>query len=308
MVKKKSGILINLKKTSDVLWRRLFSRPEFSQSDCTLADSTTANVTPQRNGDAVATITSTERPPESGILKKRRSPSTPKLPEIRPTRSWYSKGKVILDYTLAVLISLIAVPVTLLAMLLVKLTSRGPALYSQTRVGLNGKPFTIWKIRSMRHKCESLTGACWSKPGDPRITLIGKVLRASHIDELPQLWNVLRGEMSLVGPRPERPEFVPQLEKAIPLYSGRLSVRPGVTGIAQIQLPPDTSLDSVRAKLSYDLHYVRHMNLFLDLRIILGTMCKLFCFPFSAIRWLLGFRGCEAIRNEYHQLCKPQSK
>src|SRR5206468_4326259 len=97
--------------------------------------------------------------------------------------------------------------------ILVKLTSRGPAFYSQTRLGLRGKPFTIYKIRTMIHNCESRSGARWCMPGDPRITLVGRLLRKTHVDELPQLWNVLRGEMSLVGPRPERPEFVPQLER-----------------------------------------------------------------------------------------------
>src|SRR5439155_12868491 len=122
--------------------------------------------------------------------------------------------------------------VTLLSMLLVKLTSRGPALYTQTRLGRNGRPFTIYKLRTMQHRCESLTGARWSTPGDPRITPVGRFLRKTHLDELPQLWNVLRGDMALVGPRPERPEFVPQLEQAVPHYRDRLLVRPGVSGLA----------------------------------------------------------------------------
>ena len=105
------------------------------------------------------------------------------------------------------------------------------------RLGKNGRPFRLHKIRTMRHDCEKATGPRWAVPGDPRITPLGRFLRQTHLDELPQLWNVLRGEMSLVGPRPERPEFVPDLEQAIPHYRDRLLVRPGVTGLAQVQLP-----------------------------------------------------------------------
>src|SRR5207248_4660391 len=143
------------------------------------------------------------------------------------------------------------------AMLLVKLTSPGPMLYTQTRLGRRGRPFTIYKIRTMLHDCESLTGPQWSTPGDTRITRVGRWLRRTHIDELPQLWNVLRGDMSLVGPRPERPEFIPELENAIPFYRDRLLVRPGITGLAQVQLPPDTDMDSVRRQLAHDIYYGR---------------------------------------------------
>src|SRR5262249_17904057 len=141
----------------------------------------------------------------------------------------------------------------LYAMALVRLTSRGSAIYRQTRLGLNGRPFTIYKIRTMYHDSERLTGPQWSRPGDPRVTPIGRILRATHIDELPQLWNVLRGEMSLVGPRPERPELAAGLERELPSYRDRLAVRPGVTGLAQVQLPPDTDVESVRRKLAYDI-------------------------------------------------------
>ena len=139
-----------------------------------------------------------------------------------------------------------AAPFIFVAALLVKLTSRGPAFYSQVRLGLDGRPFYIRKLRTMYHNCERLSGPCWSTANDCRITPVGRFLRRSHIDELPQLWNVLCGEMSLVGPRPERPELIPTLARSIPGYRHRLEVRPGVTGLAQIQLPPDTDLDSVR--------------------------------------------------------------
>jgi lipopolysaccharide/colanic/teichoic acid biosynthesis glycosyltransferase len=135
----------------------------------------------------------------------------------------------------------------------------------------------------MGHDCEKVSGPQWSRPGDPRITRVGAFLRRTHLDELPQLWNVLRGEMSLVGPRPERPEFVPALAEAIPGYLGRLQVRPGVTGLAQVTLPADTDLDSVRRKLASDLHYVNYFNAWLDLRILLATGLKVFGTPFSLI-------------------------
>jgi lipopolysaccharide/colanic/teichoic acid biosynthesis glycosyltransferase len=158
---------------------------------------------------------------------------------------------------------------------LVRLTSHGPAFYSQMRLGRGGRPFRIYKLRTMVHDCEKEGGARWSTPGDPRVTRLGAFLRRSHLDELPQLWNVLKGDMSLVGPRPERPEFVPRLEQAIPGYRLRLAVRPGVTGLAQVQLPPDTDLDSVRRKLTYDLHYIRHRGFWLDVRLILWTALQL---------------------------------
>src|SRR5207249_2052434 len=124
------------------------------------------------------------------------------------------------------------------------------------------------------------SGPRWSTAGDPRVTPLGRILRKTHIDELPQLWNVLRGDMSLVGPRPERPEFIPQLQQAIPHYRDRLLVRPGLTGLAQVQLPPDTDLGSVRIKLAYDLYYVRRRGPWLDCRILFGT-----AFHVAGVSW-----------------------
>src|SRR3954471_12705663 len=152
-------------------------------------------------------------------------------------RGWlYPACKRAVEFTAALALLALTAPLLLLAALLIKLTSRGPAFYTQTRVGLGGRPFTIYKLRTMIHKAESLTGPRWSLPGDPRVTRFGQFLRLTHLDELPQLWNVLRGDMSLIGPRPERPEFVPELEQALPGYRKRLAVRPGVTGLAQVQL------------------------------------------------------------------------
>jgi lipopolysaccharide/colanic/teichoic acid biosynthesis glycosyltransferase len=198
--------------------------------------------------------------------------------------TWYRSGKRILDIALALVIVVVATPIILLAALLVKLTSRGPAFYSQTRVGRGGRPFTIFKIRSMYHNCEVGTGAQWSRKGDPRVMPVGRFLRRAHIDELPQLWNIFKGEMSLVGPRPERPEFVPQLELAIEHYRDRLLVLPGVTGLAQIHLGPDTDLASVERKLSFDLYYIKHLSFWADLRIILATAFHVVK-PFVANKW-----------------------
>ena len=168
---------------------------------------------------------------------------------IEPTSAVIHPWKPAMDRVFAAVLLVPAAPVMLVVMGLVRLTSPGPMIYRQTRLGRGGRPFTMYKIRTMIHDCERLTGARWLTPGDCRVTPIGRFLRATHLDELPQLWNILRGEMSLVGPRPERPEIVPQLERVLPAYRERLRVRPGVTGLAQVQLAPDTDLESVRRKL-----------------------------------------------------------
>jgi lipopolysaccharide/colanic/teichoic acid biosynthesis glycosyltransferase len=215
---------------------------------------------------------------------------------VRPLRHrWYLSCKYVADFVLAILLALPALPVIAVAALLVKLTSRGPAFYTQTRVGEYGRPFTIWKIRTMIHNCESLTGPRWSMPGDPRVTRVGALLRASHLDELPQLLNVLRGEMSLIGPRPERPEFVPELERELPGYWQRLTVRPGVTGLAQVQLPPDSDLSSVRRKLAHDLYYIRHLSPWLDMRLLVCTVGHALGLPFGIIGKLLGIPDGAAV-------------
>src|SRR5439155_3688120 len=136
------------------------------------------------------------------------------------------------------------------AALLITLSSPGPVVYTQTRLGRSGRRFTIYKLRTMRHNCEAASGIRWATKGDSRVTRVGKMLRATHIDELPQLVNVIRGDMSLVGPRPERPEIAAGLAQAIRDYPLRHRVRPGVTGLAQIQLQADTDLGSVRRKLA----------------------------------------------------------
>jgi lipopolysaccharide/colanic/teichoic acid biosynthesis glycosyltransferase len=203
------------------------------------------------------------------------------------------------DFVLALVLLVLTAPVMMLAIVIVHLTSPGPVIYCQTRLGLNGRRYTIYKIRSMYHDCERLTGARWSTPGDSRVTWIGKFLRATHIDELPQLFNILRGEMSLVGPRPERPEIVVGLELAIPCYRDRLQVRPGVTGLAQVQLPPDTDLEGVRRKVAYDLYYIERASLWLDLRLIVATALGILPIPPSVISTLLAIPDSATVERAY---------
>lgn len=196
----------------------------------------------------------------------------------------YHHVKTFMDWIAAAVILLLSSPFILISALLVKLTSRGPAFYTQMRLGFNGKPYVIYKLRSMYHECEKYSGIKWCTFRDNRVTPLGRFLRKSHIDELPQLWNVLRGEMSLIGPRPERPELVVSLEKALPRYRDRLLVKPGLTGLAQIQLPPDTDLESVRRKLVLDRVYVNRRSLWLDIRIYLGTLFYLVGLPFEKVQ------------------------
>ena len=205
--------------------------------------------------------------------------------------AWYVGFKTVVDLLVAGLLLTLTAPLILVLMVAVKLTSPGPAFYSQLRLGRHGRPFRIYKLRTMIHNCERLTGPRWATAGDPRVTPFGRFLRRSHLDELPQLWNILRGEMSLVGPRPERPEFASQLEKVIPDYSKRLLVRPGVTGLAQIQLPADTEVDGVHRKVTCDLCYIERMNLWLDAKIVVGTAMKVAGTPFRLIRQVLALPG-----------------
>ncbi len=231
-------------------------------------------------------------------------------PDMFPTSGIYSESqnkgylsiKSSLDVFLAFALFVLTLPLMIVAMVLVRLTSPGPALYRQTRVGHLGRIFTIYKIRTMVQDCERLTGAVWATEGDPRVTRVGRFLRYTHLDELPQLWNVLRGEMSLVGPRPERPEFVTLLERDIPRYRDRLLVRPGVTGLAQVQLRPDSDLESVRRKLACDLFYVRRINPWLDARILLSTISAVAGLPFVVPRVLLRIPAGPSIEEIYREL------
>ena len=212
-----------------------------------------------------------------------------------PQVSRYVESKATVDCLVALIMLAISWPLILTLMALVRLTSRGPALYKQVRLGLDGRPYLILKLRTMVHDCERATGPQWAKARDPRATLLGRILRATHLDELPQLWNVVRGEMSLVGPRPERPEFVRQLEGVIPNYRERLRVRPGITGLAQVQLPPDEDVDGVARKVAYDVYYVERINLWLDLRILIGTALKMAGNSYGCIRLLVALPRPEVV-------------
>jgi sugar transferase (PEP-CTERM system associated) len=176
------------------------------------------------------------------------------------------------DVVLAVAGLALTAPVMALVAAAMKLTSPGPVFYHQRRVGRDGQVFTIHKFRSMRTDAEQGTGAVWSRSGDPRVTPIGRFLRRTRFDELPQLWNVLKGHMSVVGPRPERPEFVSDLTKSLPFYGQRHAVRPGVTGWAQVRHAYGSSVEDALQKLQYDLFYIKHMSLALDMFIVLSTV------------------------------------
>jgi len=185
------------------------------------------------------------------------------------------KIKRIFDVALAGLLFLAALPLWLLIALLIKIESKGPVFYSQRRVGKNGTEFRLRKFRSMVKNAER-SAPVWAKENDHRVTHVGRVLRALHLDELPQLWNVLRGEMSLVGPRPERPEFVSRLEREIPFYALRHFVKPGLSGWAQINYPYAASTKDSKEKLEYDLYYISRMNLVFDLKILIETLSGVF--------------------------------
>jgi sugar transferase (PEP-CTERM system associated) len=182
--------------------------------------------------------------------------------------------KRILSVVASSLLLLMFFPVMLLLMVLIKLDSKGPIFYRQERVGQDGKTFVLWKFRSMVQDAENGTGPVWSKgtKEDPRITRMGKIMRKVRLDELPQLFNVFKGDMSFVGPRPERPHFVQQLTETIPFYSMRHIVRPGITGWAQINYGYANSMDLTVEKLQYDLFYIKNMSWFLDWLIILETV------------------------------------
>ncbi len=184
-----------------------------------------------------------------------------------------SAAKRATDVLMSLAGMVMAAPIALAVVLAVRLTSSGPVLYHQSRVGQMGRVFTVYKFRSMRLDAEALTGPVWaSKSGDPRVTPVGRWLRRLRLDELPQLWNVLIGDMSFVGPRPERPEFVAQLRKEIPFYGQRHIVRPGLTGWAQVRYTYGASTEDALQKLQYDLFYIKNLSLSLDLFIIGETV------------------------------------
>lgn len=175
------------------------------------------------------------------------------------------------DIGISVLLLLMMAPVLLITGLLVYLTSPGPIFYRQERVGLHGKPFTLYKFRSMQVDSEDKSGPVWAQKNDQRVTRVGRIIRRFRIDELPQIYNVLKGEMSFVGPRPERTFFVNKLVNEIPYYKLRLVIKPGLTGWAQIRYPYGNSIHDAQEKLQYDLYYIKSMSWLFDLKIISET-------------------------------------
>ena len=204
------------------------------------------------------------------------------LKELRPSQLIYSGElgprpqsllvQTVLNRVAATGGLIVASPLMLLTALAVRLSSPGPILYRQVRVGLDDVPFTLYKFRSMRADAEAATGAVWASKDDPRVTAVGKIIRKLRFDELPQLFNTLKGDMSLVGPRPERPEFVTELSKKIPYYRQRHCVRPGITGWAQINFKYGDTLEDTMTKLEYDLYYIKNMSLSLDTYIVFHTV------------------------------------
>ena len=180
--------------------------------------------------------------------------------------------KRILDVILSLMGIILFLPFAPIIAVMIKLDSPGPVLFKQLRVGVGEKTFHLYKFRTMRQDAEKNSGAVWATEDDPRITRVGRFLRKSRLDEVPQLFNVLRGDMSFVGPRPERPEFVNKLNERVPYYATRHTVKPGVTGWAQVKYPYGASEEDALDKLRYDLFYIKNYSLLLDLVIILETV------------------------------------
>ncbi|HBT77831.1 MAG TPA: hypothetical protein DEB39_13115 [Planctomycetaceae bacterium] len=225
-----------------------------------------------------------------------------------PHLSGYFRWKSRMDRVLAVPLFLLALPFIAVAVAVVRLTSTGPGIYKQIRVGKNGNVFAMYKIRTMRVDAEAATGAVWARPGDPRITRVGKILRNLHIDEFPQFWNVIRGDMSLVGPRPERPEIVNVLDKKIDGYILRLQIKPGITGFAQLNHHSDHDLNDVRKKVVYDLEYIQKASLWFDLRLLFGTGLKsLALLNPTTLQWLGLYKRVEDIPWAEPLLVSPEN-
>jgi len=186
--------------------------------------------------------------------------------------TYHRVAKALMDYVLSSVGLIISLPIIALVALAIKIDSCGPIFYRQERLGRNGKIFKLLKFRSMKNNAEEKTGPVWAQENDDRITRVGKIIRKLRLDEIPQMINVLRGEMSFVGPRPERPHFVEQLERKIPFYVKRFGVKPGITGWAQIEYPYGASQNDALEKLKYDLYYIKNMSIFSDLSIIFRTV------------------------------------
>jgi len=192
------------------------------------------------------------------------------MPQMMP--QWEQRIKRIMDVTVSIFLLIGFLPIWIFVTIIIKLESRGPVLFRQKRVGKDGKIFTVYKFRSMVQDAEKETGPVWAGEKDPRVTFFGKIIRKLRIDEIPQFINVLINDMSLIGPRPERPFFVDKLKRKIPLYTRRLRMKPGITGWAQIKGGYDTTIENVKKKLEYDLFYIENVSLRMDLKILLNTV------------------------------------
>ena len=189
-------------------------------------------------------------------------------------RRYFEVAKEVVDIVLGAIAFVLSLPIIIACILITKLSSKGPAFYTQVRVGLGGRPFTMYKLRTMRLDAENIGGAVWAQDDDPRVIPWCKWMRTSHVDELPQLINVIKGDMSLVGPRPERPEIMAELAKVYPRVHERLAVRPGITGLAQVRNGYDTNVDAFRHKLESDLEYIDGRKWRNELRIFAATLPK----------------------------------
>jgi len=244
---------------------------------------------PNARPSRVQTPSPRPRRPEGAPTPPRPSPRSVGIPDVIP-RERNEKASRVLNVAIAAIALVIALPGLILLAIAVKLTSRGPILYAQTRVGLDrrwrstlalherrledlgGQVFTIYKFRTMRMDAERGSGAVWAQENDPRVTRLGKYMRKLRLDEVPQFWNVLLGDMNIVGPRPERPSIVSRLREDIPGYQCRHRVKPGITGLAQINQNYDACIDDVRSKVDWDLRYISEQGIWIDLKILLRTM------------------------------------
>jgi lipopolysaccharide/colanic/teichoic acid biosynthesis glycosyltransferase len=199
----------------------------------------------------------------------------------------YCRLKEVVEWFAAAGLLIVFAPLLAVLAVMVKLASPGPAFYTQVRLGKDGRHFRILKLRTMTHDCEAHTGPVWAVVNDRRVTRLGRILRDTHLDELPQLCNVLRGEMILIGPRPERPEIARRIEEMLPQFGQRLQVKPGMTGLAQLRLPADTDIAQCRHKLAHDLYYLKNLGPLLDVRILASTVLHVLATGFGTLSRLL---------------------
>ena len=248
------------------------------------------------------------------LVQQRHSPITASsdladMPEqlFGPKFRWYAVMRPGLDFLLGLLLLTCLSPVIIGGAVAVKLTSPGPAFYCQTRLGRKGRKFTIVKLRTMVHNAEALTGPVWAQSNDPRTTRLGRFLRNTHIDEFPQLFNVVTGRMGLIGPRPERPEIATSVEWDIPHFRQRLQVRPGITGLSQLVLPADSDIEDVRKKFLTDIYYIQNMNPVLDAQVSFYTLTYLLSASWHGLRHFVSLPCMVRIEQRIASECGPET-